>query len=163
MSIELYVMKTLGLGIDDAISHIEECKYLMNNARMSNALILDEYSIPRDYEYDVMDYHSPCRQMQPEQFVAYVMCIMNVGLLSAVDIIESCKDELKRCDPMYDDVDDIIESNIDGLNSDYIFDIMSYEDDESDDDLIHKIYRLSQDYPNPREFVERWAEYDRLG
>lgn len=162
MNIELYVMKTLGLGIDNAISHIEECKYLMNNSRISNAVILDEYSIPRDCEYDVMDYHSPYRQMWPEQFVACVMCIMNVELLKAVDIIESCKDELKHCDPMYDDVDDIIDSNIYGLNSDYIFDIMNYEDDESDDDLIHKIYRLSQDYPNPREFVERWAEYDGL-
>lgn len=160
MNIELYVMKTQGLVIDDAISYIEECKYLMNNSRMSNALILDEYGIPRDCEYDVMDYHSPYRVMWPEQFVAYVMCIMNVDLLRAVSIIESCKDELKRCDPMYDDVDDIIESNIDGLNSDYIFDIMSYEDDESDDDLIHAIYRLSQDYPNPKVFVERWADYD---
>ena len=163
MNIELYVMKTLGLDIDEAISHIEECKYLMNNSRMSNETILDEYSIPRDCEYDVMDYYAPCRQMQPEQFVAYVMCIMNVSLLSAVEIIEYCRDELKCCDPMYDDVDYIIESNIDGLNSDYLVDIMSYEDDESDDDLIHEIYRLSQDYQNPREFVERWAEYDRLG
>lgn len=160
MNIELYVMKTLGLGIDDAISHIEECKYLMNNSRLSNAHILDDYGIPRDWEYDVIDYHSPYRGMWPEQFVAYVMCIMNVNLLSAVNIIESCKDELKRCDPRYDDVDELIESNIDGLNSDYIFDIMSYEDDESDDDLIHEIYRLSQDYPNPKDFVERWAEYD---
>lgn len=163
MNIELYVMKTLGLGIDEAISHIEECKYLMNNSRMSNALILDEYSIPRDCEYDVMDYHSPCRQMQPEQFVAYVMCIMNVSLLSAVEIIEYCRDELKCCDPMYCDVDYIIESNIDGLNSDYLVDIINYEDDESNYDLIHEIYSLSQDYSNPREFVERWAEYDRLG
>ena len=162
MNIELYVMKTLGLGIDEAISHIEECKYLMNNSRISNALILDEYSIPRDYEYDVMDYHSPCQQMQPEQFVAYVMCIMSVDLLNAVETIESLQNELKCCDPVYDDVDDIIESSIDGLNSDYLFDIMSYDDYESDDDLIHKIYRLSQDYPNPCEFVERWAEYDRL-
>lgn len=163
MNIELHVMKTLDLRMDEAICHIEECKYLMNNSRMSNALILDEYGIPRDCEYDVMDYHSPCRQMWPEQFVAYVMCIMNVGLLGAVDIIESCKDELKRCDPRYDDVDDLIESSIDGLNSDYIFDIMSYEDDESDDDLIHEIYRLSQDYPNPKAFVERWTDYNGLG
>jgi hypothetical protein len=159
MNIELYVMKTLGLDIDEAISHIEECKYIMNNSRLSNAHVLDDYSIPRDCEYDVMDYHSPYRGMQPEQFVAYVMCIMNVSLLSAVHIIESCKDELKHCDPMYDDVDDIIESNIDGLNSDYLLDILSYEDDESDDDLIHEIYRWSQDYPNPKEFVERWTEY----
>jgi hypothetical protein len=64
---------------------------------------------------------------------------------------------------VYDDVDDIIESNIDGLNYDYIFDIMSYEDDESDDDLIHEIYRLSQDYPNPKAFVERWTDYNGLG
>lgn len=163
MNIELYVMKTLGLSIDEAISHIEECKYLMNNSRMSNALILEEYSIPKDCERDVMDYHSPRRQMRSEQFVAYVMCIMNVDLLNAVDIIEYCKDELMCCDTMYDDVDDIIESSINGLDSDYIVDIMSYEDDESDDDLIHEIYRLSQDYPNPMKFVERWTEYDRLG
>lgn len=162
MNIELYVMKTLGLEIDEAINHIEECKYFMNNSRISNASILDDYCIPREWMYDVMDYHSPCRWMQSEQFVAYVMCIMNVNLLSAVEIIEYCKNELMCCDPMYDDVDYIIESNIEGLNSDYILDIMSYEDDESDDDLIHEIYRLSQDYPNPMKFVERWAEYDRL-
>jgi hypothetical protein len=163
MNIELYVMKTLGLDMDEAISHIEECKYLMNNSRINNRSILDDYCIPMICERDVMEYRSPERNMTNEQFVAYVMVCMDVDMLKAIQLIEDCKDALETCDPVYDDVDYIIDEYIDGLNSDWLLDIFSYCDDYVDDDLIHKIYRLSQDAADPKSFVERWTEYDRLG
>jgi hypothetical protein len=110
-----------------------------------------------------MEYRSPECNMTNEQFVAYVMVCMDIDMLKAIQLIEDCKDALETCDPVYDDVDYIIDEYIDGLNSDWLLDIFSYCDDYVDDDLIHKIYRLSQDAVDPKSFVKRWTEYDRLG
>lgn len=161
MNIELYLMRTCDQTIEEAINSIGECKYLMLNTRMSNSTILDEYSIPQDCERDVLDYYPPERHMDDEQFLAYVMVATKSRLFQAVDIIEALKDSIKQADPKWDDIDDLIESHIVGMNSDNILDIMLYDDDNVDDDIVLAIVNLALNRLDPAEFVLRWHEYSQ--
>ena len=161
MNIELYLMRACDLTIEEAVNSINECKYLMLNTRMSNSTILDEYSIPQDYEREALDYYPPERHMDDEQFLAYVMVTTKSTLLQAVDIIEVLKDSIKSADPRWDDIDDLIESHIVGLNSDHILDIMLYDDDNVDDDRVLAIVNLALNRLDPAEFVLRWHEYSQ--
>lgn len=159
MNIELYLMHACDLTIEEAINSIEECKHLMLNTRVSNSMILDEYSIPQDWERDVLDYYPPERHMEDEQFLAYVMVATKSTLLQAVDIIEVLKDAIKSADPKWDDIDDLIESHIVGLNGDNILDIMSYDDDNVNDDIANAIATLASSCLDSVEFVLRWREH----
>ena len=161
MNLELYLMHACDQTIEEAINSIKECKYLMLNTRMSNWAILDEYSIPRDCERDVLDYYPPERNMTDEQFLAYVMVTTKSTLLQAVDIIEAIKDAIKQADPKLDDIDDLIESHIVGMSSDNILDIMSYDDDNVDDDRVLAIVSSALNRLDPAEFVLRWREYSQ--